>query len=118
MRTTHIALGPGVLTTDHSASSYGQPVFVPDANPDTILNAAFEPLEDFDSNAGRLAEAGVGAALDAMRGPGRPSLGDKARSVRIQTAVTPAEAEAVEQARGAESRSDWIRRAILARLDQ
>jgi hypothetical protein len=55
---------------------------------------------------------------DEPRSPGRPPLGDATRSVQIRALLTPAEAEAMDAARGADSRSEWIRAAILRRLEE
>ena len=40
------------------------------------------------------------------------------RRHNVSTMLTDAERAAVEAARGTETRSDWIRRAILARLEE
>ena len=54
---------------------------------------------------------------DEPRGPGRPLTAGEPRDAAVQVRITLSERAAVDAARGSETRSDWIRRAILARLE-
>lgn len=48
---------------------------------------------------------------------GRPLTADEPREARVVILLTTSERDAIDEARGTETRSDWIRRAILARLE-
>lgn len=70
MRVIHKTQGAGVVTTDHPASSFDQPVFIPLMDPNDVQNAAYMPVDHFDADlqdTKALLELGVGGGI-----PGGP----------------------------------------------
>jgi hypothetical protein len=55
---------------------------------------------------------------DEPRGPGRPLTADEPRDATVQVRITVAERDAIDEVRGTKTRSDWIRQAILNRLEE
>lgn len=99
-------LALGWLTTEHEASSHGQPVLVLDSAPGAALGYADIPESERDlhplrtrgctAEDGRALLASWGALVAFVRAPGRPALvaGQRGRTLAVQ--LPEADAAAIE----------------------